>query len=715
MIKLSNVSKAFKNKSLFEDVSFEIGSAGLYAVSGSNGSGKTTLLKMLHLKERVTSGKIENSFSTCYADVKNLVFNRLTVWENLEIICADAEQIEKIIEDFYLAGVKNQNAKALSMGEKVRLAVARALLLQSEVILLDEPTANLDETNRKLLLAILKNISKTRIIIFSTNQASDLQDCDSIISIKNNIITTKINAESLKIVNLKHNLYTDKKLLKKALGGYGIQFRIVGIFILLLFSLLCSLYLVKENDLIYHSYNFNNTSSYLLIENEYFKKEEYTKIDKSSYDTQPVKSADIAFFLDTEQIKRDDINKFRNIEIATKIPKTLFVHYSSLKYTLADNEIAITKDLYDLFEEFSLIRKGTFYFKDLTFKIAKIEPTSKFSKIENMVKANKKEVDSYIDTVLNSKDDFDLASFIGYLRVLLYQGCPEADVRSKDIENSHIYLNHNAYKKMYQAIIESLNPKDYNQLKNDNIIYNQHLSNDSSKIIVSTAFWEKQVKYYRLVDIFNGIRPLNYEIYPDLIVEFEVAGYVETDEEFICFLDDSFLNIINEANIKKDFEEIIVLPETSRDCFDDITGDDLALVGYNYHKIKEILEIRAFITPALRICVIALAILLIIFLLLISFVPILQKRKVIILLVNSCRTEVLKKEFVIKIAIISMIFLMLAISLSILLTPTIAFLIYKIWSFDLASIGTIIVIYFVGYLWMELTQKGLFYYLIKQN
>lgn len=352
MIKLSNVSKAFKNKSLFEDVSFEIGSAGLYAVSGSNGSGKTTLLKMLHLKERVTSGKIENSFSTCYADVKNLVFNRLTVWENLEIICADAEQIEKIIEDFYLAEVKNQNAKALSMGEKVRLAVARALLLQSEVILLDEPTANLDETNRKLLLAILKNISKTRIIIFSTNQASDLQDCDSIISIKNNIITTKINAESLKIVNLKHNLYTDKKLLKKALGGYGIQFRIVGIFILLLFSLLCSLYLVKENDLIYNSYNFNNTSSYLLIENEYFKKEEYTKIDKSSYDTQPVKSADIAFFLDTEQIKRDDINKFKNIEIATKIPKTLFVHYSSLKYTLADNEIAITKDLYDLFENF---------------------------------------------------------------------------------------------------------------------------------------------------------------------------------------------------------------------------------------------------------------------------------------------------------------------------------------------------------------------------
>lgn len=190
-----------------------------------------------------------------------------------------------------------------------------------------------------------------------------------------------------------------------------------------------------------------------------------------------------------------------------------------------------------------MIRKGTFYFKDLTFKIAKIEPTSKFSKIENMAKANKNEVDSYIDTVLNSKDDFDLASFIGYLRVLLYQGCPETDVRSKDIENSHIYLNHNAYKKMYQAIIESLNPKDYNQLKNDNIIYNQHLSNDSSKIIVSTAFWEKQVKYYRLVDIFNGIRPLNYEIYPDLIVEFEVAGYVETDEEFICFLDDSFLNI----------------------------------------------------------------------------------------------------------------------------------------------------------------------------
>ncbi len=713
MIKLNNVCKVFKNKKLFEDVSIEIVNVGLYAISGSNGSGKTTLLKMLHFKERATSGKVENSFSTCYVDVKNLVFNRLTVWENLKIVCDEDEQIEKNIDDFYLTEVKNQNAKTLSMGEKVRLAVARALLLKSEVILLDEPTANLDENNRMILLNILKKISKTRIIIFSTNQSSDLQDCDSIITIKNNRITTKVNTDSLEKVDLECDFYTNKKLLKKALGGYVILFRIVGIFVLILFSLLCSLYLVKENDLIYNSYNFNETSSYLLLENEYLKKEEYTKIDKSSYNTQPVKNADIAFFLDEEQIKREDIIKFKNLELAVKVPKNLFVHYSSLKYNLSDDEIVITKDLYDLFEEFSLIRKGRFYFKNTTFKIVKIEPTSKFTKIENMVKVNKKNIDNYIDTILNSKEEFELDSFIGTFRLFLYQGCSEIDVRCRDIENSHIYLSYNAYKKMYKTIIESLNPKDYNQLQTYEIIYNKHLSNNSSKIIVSTSFWEKRVKLYRLVDIFNGYKPSNYEIYPDLMVEFEVAGYVETNEEFICFLDDNFQSIINESNIKMDFEEFLVQAKTSRNSFDDIFADNLTLVGYNYHKIKEKLEIREFIVPTLEICVIATAVILAVFLLLISFVPILLKRKAILLLVNSCRKLALKKEFVNRMTTISMLSLIIAIVVSVLLVPTMVLLIYKTWSFNFVSFGLIITIYFIGYLWMELTQKSLFYYLIK--
>ena len=207
-IKITNLSKKYeKNKAIkvLKDLSFNFVSGKSYSIMGPSGSGKSTLLNMLSLIDSPTTGSIvinnkkintnnnvENDIiraskiGIIYQD-KNLLSD-FTALENVYLpnllISKEKEKskelAKKLIKEVGMITRLNHFPNELSGGENQRIAIARALINDPEIILADEPTGNLDSDNAKLIFKILFNLkSKNRIIIFATHNRyfANMADC----------------------------------------------------------------------------------------------------------------------------------------------------------------------------------------------------------------------------------------------------------------------------------------------------------------------------------------------------------------------------------------------------------------------------------------------------------------------------------------------------------------------------------------------------------
>ena len=207
-IKITNLSKKYeKNKAIkvLKDLSFIFVSGKSYSIMGPSGSGKSTLLNMLSLIDTPTTGSIvinnkkintnnnaENDIiraskiGIIYQD-KNLLSD-FTALENVylpNLLISKEKQkskelAKKLIKEVGMINRLNHFPNELSGGENQRIAIARALINDPEIILADEPTGNLDSNNAKLIFKILFNLkSKNRIIIFATHNRyfANMADC----------------------------------------------------------------------------------------------------------------------------------------------------------------------------------------------------------------------------------------------------------------------------------------------------------------------------------------------------------------------------------------------------------------------------------------------------------------------------------------------------------------------------------------------------------
>jgi tungstate transport system ATP-binding protein len=169
----------------------------IWVLVGVNGSGKTTLLRLLAGLEQPDSGSIifdnmarntdELQQIATLVFQKTVMFNR-SVYSNLEfglrIRGFEKDVIQKrIIEALEIVGLNgfdNRNAKRLSGGEQQRVALARAFLLEPRILLLDEPTSNLDVNSAKIIEnVILERKRSNTLILLSTHnlrQAKRLAD-----------------------------------------------------------------------------------------------------------------------------------------------------------------------------------------------------------------------------------------------------------------------------------------------------------------------------------------------------------------------------------------------------------------------------------------------------------------------------------------------------------------------------------------------------------
>lgn len=195
-----NISKSYGGNTVLKDCTCSFDRRGVYVIMGKNGAGKSTFLRICSLLEMPDQGEIaffQNGFPLP-TDIslkrrislvlpKVGVFNT-TVFKNvaygLRLRRMDKEPIEKkvayALQVVGLVGKKNQNALTLSSGEAQRLGIARAMVIEPDILFLDEPTASIDERNTAIIEELVLNMKTTGSkVIFTTHdrmQAERLAD-----------------------------------------------------------------------------------------------------------------------------------------------------------------------------------------------------------------------------------------------------------------------------------------------------------------------------------------------------------------------------------------------------------------------------------------------------------------------------------------------------------------------------------------------------------
>ncbi|MEO0089181.1 MAG: cell division ATP-binding protein FtsE [candidate division WOR-3 bacterium] len=199
MIEFDNVSKTYQNKWMaLSNVSFKIERGEFVFITGPTGAGKTTILKLIYAEELPTVGKvIVNNKNVATLKKKEIPFyrrnigiifqdfkllNDRTVYENLEFVLKaidmKGDEIrEKIVRTLTRLGLvhkKDCYPYQLSGGEQQKVAIARALIKDPEVILADEPTGNIDEEASKEVINIFKEINLMGTTVIMATHHSEL-------------------------------------------------------------------------------------------------------------------------------------------------------------------------------------------------------------------------------------------------------------------------------------------------------------------------------------------------------------------------------------------------------------------------------------------------------------------------------------------------------------------------------------------------------------
>jgi heme exporter protein A len=195
----SGVGKRYGARAVFRNVSFEVESGTVVAVSGANGAGKSTLLRIVAGLVRPTAGRVawhdESGDDTAPGARCGLaapdapVYRELTTLENLEFFATaralplGRERLREYLRSFGLSGRENDAAGELSSGLRARLGLAVATLHRPAVLLLDEPAANLDEAGREILLRVLEEQRTRGVALVATNDAREAQSYDARIAV----------------------------------------------------------------------------------------------------------------------------------------------------------------------------------------------------------------------------------------------------------------------------------------------------------------------------------------------------------------------------------------------------------------------------------------------------------------------------------------------------------------------------------------------------
>ncbi|MGD9909434.1 MAG: ATP-binding cassette domain-containing protein [Candidatus Izemoplasmatales bacterium] len=296
MLRIEKVNKTYNQgksrKEALSNISLELNHTGMVFILGKSGSGKSTLLNIIGGLDSFDNGEI-TYFDRSLAKMTDreldqyrnyeigMVFQefnlleRFNVYDNLSF-CLELQHThlnqDQFINDALarvnLDGFSSRDVRELSGGEKQRVAIARAILKNPKIILADEPTGNLDSENGQMILSILKEISKTKLVIVVTHDLENaLAFADRIISISDGVITkdekrsSNDTSDYLKIGNIhemiqKREHISFKYILNLALTNLKSK---KGRIIITIFSFVLSLFLINMG-LTYIFFNYEKSS-----------------------------------------------------------------------------------------------------------------------------------------------------------------------------------------------------------------------------------------------------------------------------------------------------------------------------------------------------------------------------------------------------------------------------------------------------------------------
>ncbi len=514
MISLINLNKTYDNSVDEEkygvfNISLSFNDTGMYGIVGTSGSGKTTLLNILGLIETFDSGKYlfndiditndnevneiirRDKIGFIFQDYK--LFDNLSILENLEIVAnhkLDIKKVREYLERMNLKEYENKPIKYLSGGQKQRVSMIRALLKEPEVLLCDEPTGNLDEENTKIIMDLLVEESKKRLVIIVTHSEMIIKEyLTNIIKLEDGCIKSFKGFEESNIPFEKNNVkeeikstQNDFKLINKAIFKDSLLFKILKIVlnsILVFFTLcICSMTYKSLNIIISNNVNKEYMKicqiNYSNGSDSYFDNGCYFKEVKNKYKTYS--------YIDVDEIVIGVTHVTR--KISDTIPENLQI----IQGTLPTNNSVLISDCY--------------YQYLLDQSLSTVEIFGDTYSISGYYKTN---VDQYdVNSLGYNNSGVDEVQYYGSK---LY-GCMYIGDISKYINeiNASLFVNPSI-----TDDIDSFISIELNSFINDNLILG-NIPNNKNEFLVNKALYD-YIKGTTKANTFNySISPKDYQL-----------------------------------------------------------------------------------------------------------------------------------------------------------------------------------------------------------
>ncbi len=201
ILKITGLQKRFDDKTILDNFDLEVSSNEFVTIVGKSGCGKTTLLNIIGLLEDATNGSISlfgyNNVKPYSKDARKLLAKKIgflfqnfalidtdTVEENLKMVSTKNniitnDRIDTALKQVGIKNLKKQKVYKCSGGEQQRIAIARLLLKECELVLADEPTGSLDSNTKQEvfnLLKLLQRNGKTLIVVTHDEDLMNISD-----------------------------------------------------------------------------------------------------------------------------------------------------------------------------------------------------------------------------------------------------------------------------------------------------------------------------------------------------------------------------------------------------------------------------------------------------------------------------------------------------------------------------------------------------------
>ncbi len=174
MIEFKNVSFSYEDKKVLDGFNMLIKDKERICLFGESGIGKTTVTRLILGLEKNDSGEItiRSDISAVFQEDRLLPFR--TIYENLQMF-SDSSRLDYILKELGIYECRNKYPSELSGGMSRRAAIARALAVQADTYVFDEPFASLDSYNTDRAIRLINEITKDKTVILVTHNRTDAE------------------------------------------------------------------------------------------------------------------------------------------------------------------------------------------------------------------------------------------------------------------------------------------------------------------------------------------------------------------------------------------------------------------------------------------------------------------------------------------------------------------------------------------------------------